>query len=61
MEARTILVPAVTSPDLWPTNERLPGVLTAVVAGSVVEVGAAAVLDLCCSKRFYQWEEGFNA
>lgn len=59
LEARTILVPAVTWPDLWPADKVLPGVLVVVLVADV-EAGVAAIVDLCCSKRFYQRERGFN-
>lgn len=49
MEARTILVPGVTCPVLWPVDVGVLGVLAEVL---VVEGVVAVVLGLCCSRRF---------
>lgn len=51
LEARTILVPVVTWPALWPVDVGVMGVLAEVVVIVAVEV-VAVVLGLCCSRRF---------
>lgn len=54
MEARTILVPGVNWPVLWPMDAGVLGVLgvpAEVVVVVVVEV-VAGVFGLCCSRRF---------
>lgn len=53
MEARTILVPGVTCPGLWPREAGVLGAEPEVVTVVVVVVGVlAGVLGRCCSRRF---------
>lgn len=54
LEARTILVPEVTCPVLWPVDAGMlgvPGVPAEVVEAVVLET-VAGVPGLCCSRRF---------